>query len=1164
MVRLLGLSLRDSDESPREITITSQINRASESGENGWLIRFFDSAFFCEWIAVSYLYKHDHPGVRDYLCNRMYTLPLPGIESYLFQVCYLMVHKPSPSLDKFVIDICSKSLKIALKVHWFLMAEIEDSDDNEGISRIQEKCQLAATLMGEWPPLIRPLTVTSSSPGSKNQVLNKLLSSKQRLLSLTSSPPTQKSLSLSLSFSPSSGGNLQEDGTHLSSEDNNILKKFIPSPKVRDALLFRKSAEKDEDESEKDGFFRRLLRDSSRGEDEGGSRVRDVLLFRKSSEKDDDDSEKDGFFKRLLRDSRGEDEDLTSSSEGFFKRFFRDSKSDTEDKSVSKSVEDDEKEGFFRKLFKDKFEDKKDGSERKEDEDMVNSEEKSSKSVEDDEKEGFFRKLFKDKEKKDEDMVNSEEKSSRSVDDDEKEGFFRKLFKDKFEDKKDEDTANSEAKSSKSVDDDEKEGFFRKFFKDKFDDKKDAHDKTDEGSANAEEEEPSDFSLFRRVFRVHPEDSKSTAANENNNVGSLSESSPGTENFFRKLFRDRDRSVEDSELFGSKKHKEKCPGSPKQRSDKSNAKPPLPNNSASHYRKGAYHESLDFVHSLCETSYGLVDIFPIEDRKSALRESLTDMNMHVAEAQNSGGVCFPMGKGMYRVLHIPEDEAVLLNSREKAPYLICVEVLKSEVPSNTKDTSGSQKLSRAGIPLANGDALLPKPPPWAYPLWTAQEAYRNSNDRMSSSTAQAIDQAMAHKSDAKTKFVNVSLAVEKQSPIQLQSIEHSGIHCASLQCTSASVSILSSSSQCDGSVTHTSRAAHNSDLEWVRVVLTADPGVRMEDIEDQGPPRRKEHRRVPSTVAIEAVKAAAAKGEAPAGLPLKGAGQDSTDAQPRFNGSSLKASDALSGELWEVKKERIRRASVHGNSPGWDLRSVIVKSGDDCRQEHLAVQLISHFYDIFQEAGLPLWLRPYEVLVTSSYTALIETIPDTASLHSIKSRYPDIMSLREFFIAKYEENSPSFKLAQRNFVESMAGYSLVCYLLQVKDRHNGNLLLDEEGHIIHIDFGFMLSNSPGGVNFESAPFKLTREFLEVLCIQGFLTCRKHAERIILLVEMLQDSGFPCFKGGPRTIQNLRKRYHLSLTEEQCVSLVLSLISSSLDAWRTRQYDYYQRVLNGIL
>ena len=53
-------------------------------------------------------------------------------------------------------------------------------------------------------------------------------------------------------------------------------------------------------------------------------------------------------------------------------------------------------------------------------------------------------------------------------------------------------------------------------------------------------------------------------------------------------------------------------------------------------------------------------------------------------------------------------------------------------------------------------------------------------------------------------------------------------------------------------------------------------------------------------------------------------------------------------------------------------------------------------------------------------------------------------------------------------------------LLQVKDRHNGNILMDDDGHIIHIDFGFMLSNSPGGVNFEAAPFKLTREYLEIM------------------------------------------------------------------------------------
>ncbi|CAL0306660.1 unnamed protein product [Lupinus luteus] len=1115
MVRILGLTIGHADE-PREIS--SRSNITSESSENGWLIRFFDSSFFCEWIAVSYLYKHDHAGVRDYLCNRMYTLPLHGIESYLFQICYMMIHKPSPSLDKFVIDVCSKSHKIALKVHWFLLAELEDSDDNEGISRLQEKCQFAATLMGEWPPLIQPHKEPPSA-GGKNQVLNRLLSSKNRLLSLTTSPPTQKSLS----FSPSSSGNnFQEDGNPQSPEENTIFKKFMPSPKVRDALLFRKSVDKDDDTSEKDGFFKRLLRDS-KGDDEPGLKIRDAFSFRNSSEKDDEDSEKDnffkrflrdsreskgdsedlekdGFFRRFLRDSRGEDEDLASSSEGFFKKLFRDSKNDSEDKTHIKTMGDEDKDGFFRKLFREKVEDKKDGSDKNDARDISDS-------------------------------------------------------KEKFE---------------KSADECEKEGFFRKFFKDKFEDKKETNDKIEDSTANSEEE-PSEFSLFKRIFRVHPEDAKSSPAIESNNNGASFESSPGTENFFRKLFKDRDRSIEDSELVGSKREKEMHPGSPIQQSEKSSTDPPLPT-SQSQFRKGAYHNSLEFVQSLCETSFGLVDVFPIEDRKSALCESLAEINLHVTEALTTGGVCFPMGKGMYRVLHIPEDEAVLLNSREKAPYLICVEVLRCEMPSNTKETSSSQKLSRGGIPLANGDAFLQKPPLWAYPLRTAQEVYRNSNDRLSNSTAQAIDQAMTHVSGTKTKFVSVNLSVETQLHGQPGKAELADPRGGRQRPGSIYKKV----------VHEVVDAGHDKDLDWVRVVLTADPGVRLEEIEDQAPPRKKEHRRVPSTVAIEEVKAAAAKGEAPPGLPLKGAGQDSSDAQPMANGITPKASDALSGELWEAKKERIRKASIYGKIPGWDLRSVIVKSGDDCRQEHLAVQLISHFYDIFQEAGLPLWLRPYEVLCTSSYTALIETISDTASLHSIKSRYPNISSLREFFNAKYEENSPSFNLAQRNFVESMAGYSLVCYLLQVKDRHNGNLLLDEEGHIIHIDFGFMLSNSPGGVNFESAPFKLTRELLEVmdsdaegvpseffdyfkvLCIQGFLTCRKHAERIILLVEMLQDSDFPCFNGGPRTIQNLRKRFHLSLTEEQCVSLVLSLISSSLDAWRTRQYDYYQRVLNGIL
>jgi phosphatidylinositol kinase/protein kinase (PI-3 family) len=146
------------------------------------------------------------------------------------------------------------------------------------------------------------------------------------------------------------------------------------------------------------------------------------------------------------------------------------------------------------------------------------------------------------------------------------------------------------------------------------------------------------------------------------------------------------------------------------------------------------------------------------------------------------------------------------------------------------------------------------------------------------------------------------------------------------------------------------------------------------------------------------------------------------------------------------------------------------KANDDLRQELMAMQLIRRFQEVFQEALIPLKLKPYEILITSSSSGLIEYLPNTISIDGLKKKLPPETNLNTFYRNFFKN---SFEDAQRNFVESLAAYSLVCYLMQIKDRHNGNILIDMNGRIIHIDFGFILGISPGNLNFENAPFKLT-------------------------------------------------------------------------------------------
>uniref|UniRef100_A0A7S4ATB5 PI3K/PI4K catalytic domain-containing protein n=1 Tax=Pseudo-nitzschia australis TaxID=44445 RepID=A0A7S4ATB5_9STRA len=313
--------------------------------------------------------------------------------------------------------------------------------------------------------------------------------------------------------------------------------------------------------------------------------------------------------------------------------------------------------------------------------------------------------------------------------------------------------------------------------------------------------------------------------------------------------------------------------------------------------------------------------------------------------------------------------------------------------------------------------------------------------------------------------------------------------------------------------------------------------------------------------------------------------------------------DRIFGQPLTENCEEIRQASPYGKVEGWRLASFIMKAGEDIRREALVMQIISKLNDWFKtdipEPYRP-YMRPYTIMCVGGDAGIVECLADAKSVDEVKKGTDGFESLRDYFERAYGppgtysnpyQQEPgatrmlSFDEAQDNFLRSLVGYSVICYILQIKDRHNANIMMDREGNIIHIDFGFVLGDTPKmckvPIFSEKAPFKLSDEYWEVLggwnTNQGGLGVRfchmfehafacasAHSDEIAALVEATMLTMTQNYRQARTLANGVRKRLKMrgppGSNEQK--AFIMELVNAARTSMGTATYDWLQRNMNG--
>lgn len=126
---------------------------------------------------------------------------------------------------------------------------------------------------------------------------------------------------------------------------------------------------------------------------------------------------------------------------------------------------------------------------------------------------------------------------------------------------------------------------------------------------------------------------------------------------------------------------------------------------------------------------------------------------------------------------------------------------------------------------------------------------------------------------------------------------------------------------------------------------------------------------------------------------------------------------------------------------------IMIKSGDDLRQDQLIMQMISLMDALLKSVNLDLRLLTYGILAVSQNDGIMEFVSGSMPISGIMKNHN---SLSNFLRLHNPDDSGPYGInvtALETFVKSCAGYCVISYILGIGDRHLDNLMMTKSGEL---------------------------------------------------------------------------------------------------------------------